>query len=97
MVTDNRLKLRVLFLLALLVTVFTLPNRVLAKDVFYLKGKINLNRASEAELQKLPFVGTKKAKNIISYRSRKGYFKSSKDILKVDGVGEDTYLAIAGE
>lgn len=94
MPTDNIFKFRFFFIVYLLAIALVSPGKVLGEDLFYFKGKINVNSASEAELQKLPFIGAKKAKNIVSYRLAKGPFREGKDLLKVEGVGEDTYLSM---
>lgn len=58
------------------------------------KGKININKASKAELMKLPGIGEVKASEIIKAR-KKGKFKSSADLMKVNGVGEKTLKGMA--
>ncbi|MCA1839080.1 MAG: ComEA family DNA-binding protein [Actinomycetota bacterium] len=50
-------------------------------------GKVNLNTASESELESLPSVGPVMAGRIIQYRQTKGGFRSVRDLLKVDGFG----------
>ncbi len=54
-------------------------------------GKININTASSAELDKLPGIGEKISKDIVSYRDKNGKFKSIADIVKVPGVGESKF------
>jgi competence ComEA-like helix-hairpin-helix protein len=52
-----------------------------------LKGPIDINTASAAELQKLPWIGEKRAQQIIAER-RNGPFKSADDLRKrVSGIG----------
>ena len=50
-------------------------------------GKLNLNRASESELDGLPGVGPVLAKRIISYRNENGNFSSVSELRKVSGIG----------
>ena len=57
-------------------------------------GKIDLNRASAAELEKLPGIGPSKAKAIVEYRANSGPFRSPEDIMKVKGIGPKTYESI---
>ncbi len=58
-------------------------------------GKINLNTATQAELELLPDIGPKTAAAILDYRKSKGPFKSVADLDKVKGIGERTLKKIA--
>lgn len=60
------------------------PARVAAADV----AKVNINTATVKELQNLPGIGEVTAERIVAYRTEKGKFRSSADLLKVKGVGE---------
>lgn len=53
-------------------------------------GQVNLNTASESELDTLKGVGPVKAKAIIDYRAKNGPFKSVDDLEKVPGFGKKT-------
>lgn len=53
-------------------------------------GKVNLNRATEAELQTLTGIGPAKAAAIIRDREENGPFKSVDDLTRVSGIGEKT-------
>jgi competence ComEA-like helix-hairpin-helix protein len=55
--------------------------------------KINLNKASKAELMKLPNVGEKTAIAIIDYRKSTPFTKPS-DIMKINRIGEKRYEAM---
>ena len=49
--------------------------------------KVNINRANEQELDKLPGIGPAMARRIIDYRTEKGNFESVDDLKKVRGIG----------
>ena len=55
---------------------------------------ININTATESELQNIPGVGEVKAKSIIIYREKNGGFKKIEEIKSVDGIGEKTFEKI---
>jgi competence protein ComEA len=48
---------------------------------------VNINTASQSELESLQGIGPAKAKAIIEYREENGAFASIDDLAKVDGVG----------
>ncbi|QXM05916.1 helix-hairpin-helix domain-containing protein [Crassaminicella indica] len=54
-------------------------------------NQVNINTASESELQSLNGVGKVLAERIIEYREKKGRFKHISDIKKVPGVGDKKY------
>lgn len=51
-------------------------------------GKINLNTAGPAELEKLSGIGPELAKKIITYREKNGSFSEINDLRKVGGLGD---------
>lgn len=51
-------------------------------------NKININYASEKELEDLPGIGPSLAKRIVEYREQNGPFKSLEDLEKVKGIGQ---------
>lgn len=53
--------------------------------------KININRATQAELETIPGVGPSTALKIITYRNENGKYKSIEDIKNVSGIGDSKY------
>ena len=51
---------------------------------------VNINTATQAELESLQGVGPVKAQAIIDYRKKNGGFKSVDDIKNGDGIGDAT-------
>ena len=61
-----------------------------AKETAVVAKLTNVNSAPAAEIEKLPGVGKKSAAAIVAYRTEKGKFKTTKDLLKVKGIGKKT-------
>ena len=57
-------------------------------------GKVNINRATETELESLPGIGPSTANAIITYRKEHGSFGSIEDLLRVTGIGDAKLDAI---
>lgn len=55
------------------------------------KSKVNINKANQEELAKLPDIGPKIAEEIIKYREKNGPFKNIEDIKKVSGIGDKKF------
>lgn len=56
---------------------------------------VNLNLATQAELEALPDIGPVTAQSIISWREERGGFTSVDELLEVDGIGEKTLARLA--
>ncbi|HEM4447662.1 ComEA family DNA-binding protein [Streptococcus suis] len=55
---------------------------------------VNLNTATEADLQTISGIGAKRATDIIAYREANGGFKSVDDLNNVSGIGDNTMESI---
>lgn len=55
---------------------------------------ININKATETELETLPGIGASLANRIVEYRKQNGNFSSIEDIKNVSGIGDSKYLNI---
>lgn len=60
-------------------------------------ASVDLNTASQAELEAIDGIGPVKAKTIIDYRSKNGPFKSVGQLDKVKGFGKASVKKIKGE
>jgi competence protein ComEA len=56
--------------------------------------RININMASQAELESLPGIGEITARAIIAYRTAHGSFATIEEIQEVDGIGPSTFEQI---
>jgi competence protein ComEA len=56
--------------------------------------RININRASQLQLEKLPGIGPVKARSIVEYRELNGDFNDLPDLILVKGIGEKTFEQI---
>ena len=56
--------------------------------------RININTASKRLLMTLDGIGDKMAERIIEYRKANGDFETPEDIMKVSGIGRETFLKL---
>ncbi len=54
-------------------------------------SSLNINKATEQDLQNLPGIGPSLAAKIIAYRDENGKFTTVEDIKKVNGIGDSKY------
>lgn len=57
-------------------------------------GLININTAGLNLLMSIPYIGEKKAQDIIAYRKTNGFFKKIEDIKMVSGIGDALFEKI---
>ena len=55
---------------------------------------LNLNAATEAQLEALPGVGAATATRILEYRKKNGPFKKAEELMNVKGIGEKSFLKL---
>lgn len=60
-------------------------------------GLININTATQTELELLTGIGPSTASKIIAYREQNGKFKTKEDLKEVPGIGESKYETIKEE
>ena len=60
-------------------------------------GKVNLNTATESELQTLTGIGPSKAAAIIEYRDTNGPFKEIEQLKEISGIGDKTFEKLKEE
>jgi competence protein ComEA len=55
---------------------------------------VNLNSATAAELEALPGIGPRAAQRILEFRAKNGGFKKVEDLMKIQGIGERSFLKL---
>ncbi len=56
--------------------------------------RMDINRADQAELERLPGIGPVLAERIVQWRAENGPFVSAEQIMDVEGIGEGKYAEI---
>ena len=56
---------------------------------------VNINTATEAELESLPGIGPATAAKIVQSREAEGPFASPEDLMRVSGIGQKKYASLA--
>jgi len=64
------------------------------KPASEMDSPLNLNTATQAQLESLPGIGTATALRILEYRQKNGGFKKVEDLMNVRGVGEKSFLRL---
>lgn len=57
-------------------------------------GLVNINTATQAELERLPGIGPTYAERIIAYRQANGPFRDTAQLKQVSGIGDSLYQRI---
>ncbi|MGB9757785.1 MAG: ComEA family DNA-binding protein [Candidatus Bipolaricaulaceae bacterium] len=65
-------------------------NAAILPVTFVEEGPLDLNRATAAELEKLPGIGPTLAARIVAWRETHGPFRTVEDLLAVPGIGPKT-------
>lgn len=55
---------------------------------------VNINTATAADLEKLPHIGVKTAREIVEHRERYGKFRQPEHLLLVDGISDKKFREI---
>ena len=58
-------------------------------------AKVNLNTATQAQLEELPGIGPTYAQSIIAERQQRGGFKSVNELREVRGIGDKRFAELA--
>lgn len=70
------------------------PSNSISEQESLIQYPLNLNEATQIELESLPGIGPAKAADIIEYREMIGAFSTLEDLLKVSGIGPATLEAL---
>lgn len=68
-----------------------LSNVVNLIDGDALYSKLDINKATTDELEKLPYIGKYTAQNIVDYRQEHGFFKTMDEVKNVRGIKEKNF------
>jgi competence protein ComEA len=55
---------------------------------------INLNTATQAQLETLPGIGARTAQAIVDHRQKNGSFKKVEELMNIKGIGEKSFLKL---
>jgi len=95
--------MRALFVLLALVALAAVPaaaqqktasSKAAAKAAPGSTAPVNINTATQAQLEALPGLGSAVAQRIVEYREKNGNFKKLEDLMNVKGIGEKSFLKL---
>ena len=69
-------------------------DRATARPAAETSAQLNLNTATQAQLEALPGIGASLAQRIIEYRQKSGGFKKIEELMNVKGIGEKSFLKL---
>lgn len=67
------------------------------KGVTATVAKVNINKATAAELTAIKGIGAKKAEAIVEFRKKNGDFQKLEDLMLVKGIGEKIFQKIKSQ
>ena len=70
---------------------------IIVEDVKIDSGLVNINTATQSELETLAGIGESTAQKIINYREENGSFKTIDEIKNVPGIGEAKFNTIKND
>jgi len=70
------------------------PKKPQAATAQTMAAPLNLNTATETQLETLPGIGPAVAARILEYRQKNGGFKKIEELMNVKGIGEKSFLKI---
>ena len=70
---------------------------IIIEDLNTSTSLVNINTATQTELESLTGIGPSTALKIIKYREENGKFKTIEDIKNVPGIGDSKFEAIKNE
>jgi len=73
-----------------LVTALALAATAIAGEKPQLRGTVNVNTATQEQLEMLPGIGESRAQAVMEVRKARGGFKRVDDLLEVRGIGESS-------
>ena len=98
--------MRVLFMMLAIVAIAAIPaaaqqasaasssKSASAKTAAAPAAPVNLNTATQSQLEALPGIGPRAAERILEYRQKNGSFKKIEDLMNVKGIGEKSFLKL---